>query len=135
MKKIKIKEYRFGGGQITTLVSLTKRQARDCISAVDVLSEPVSSKNNNWPHTHEWSLCNKTFKIKFDYPLNDEYYFNIYLGEFASVGELALKIARKYKQIYRYPAKYGIWGHSIKDLALSKITIFDDNSIKLDISS
>lgn len=44
-------------------------------------------------------------------------------------------IRDSYKEIYKNPTKYGVWGHSIHDLCIEGIKIYDSKYIKVSIGS
>lgn len=58
--------------------------------------------------------------------------------QFNSLYDLIKEIRKIYKEIYKNKEsviKYGVWGHDIYDLCIEGITIYKDNSIKVDIGS
>lgn len=98
------------------------------------------------------SLEETTTALKIDYPLKNP---AIKIIKYSSLYELIDEIRRVYKEVYKeedetmteyHPSgiplnrgwsngKYGIWGHVIEDLVISRITISDNGEIDLGIDS
>jgi hypothetical protein len=55
--------------------------------------------------------------------------------KYVNLGLFLREVARKYKEIYKKPGKYGIWGHSIDDLAFESVEIKKDGRVVLGIGS
>jgi len=66
------------------------------------------------------------------YPLSvvvkEEIHFN-------SLHTLISEIRRVYQKIYEDPITYGVWGHSIYDLVIESITIYEGNLVDVSIGS
>lgn len=52
-----------------------------------------------------------------------------------SLHDLIRTIRKAYRWIYKDPDKYGIWGHTICDLSINSIKIYDNKFISVDIDS
>ena len=74
-----------------------------------------------------------TGEVRLTYPLGVDVYLKI--KNCASVGGLLWDISQVYKNIYKDPEKYGVWGHGIGDLYFESITIFCNGSIELGMGS
>lgn len=58
--------------------------------------------------------------------------------KYDSLHSLIEEIRRVYKEIYKdYNSviKFGVWGHTIYDLVIESITVYDDNSVEVSIGS
>lgn len=70
---------------------------------------------------------NQVYMFIFDYPLSQEAHFLVNTGKRGmGTGEIIRKAGVLYNQIYRYPVKYGIWGHDIEDLYFEGISVDHD---------
>jgi len=70
--------------------------------------------------------------LYLDYPLSVVIKEQI---KFKSLHELIKEIRKVYKEIYKKPNEYGVWGHSIFDLVIESIIIYEDNLIEVNIGS
>lgn len=82
---------------------------------------------------------NIKFKSKFngivylDYPLKVTAKIIIY--DIKDIYDIIKGIREAYKQIYKNPLLYKIWGHWIGDLCIEEITLMEDNLIHVFIGS
>jgi hypothetical protein len=91
------------------------------------------------------SVTSKEFivrDVKFDEEIKGKLYICYPLSvvvendiKFNSLHSLISEIRKTYKEIYKNPIKYGIWGHSIYDLVIEGIGIYDGNLVKVSIGS
>lgn len=82
-------------------------------------------------------FINHTANVTIDYPLKNPYIFSVKCN---TASDLIDKIILAYRKIYaeekEQPGKYGIWGHSIEDLQLVRITLdITTGNIKLGVDS
>ena len=66
-----------------------------------------------------------TYTFVLDYPLGGDYEFEHKLSPKMTALDICRLAAGDYSIVYRSPAKYGVWGHSISDLAFESIDIND----------
>lgn len=105
--------------------------------------------NKEISHEFEEVLCpvdSKDFwdvkDVKFDTPKNLILYLCYPIRTLVKVEETCNSlyeiinfIRRAYKEIYKSPEKYGIWGHYISDLQIESITIYENKYLEVSIGS
>jgi len=73
-----------------------------------------------------------TFLI--NYPVNNP--LQVKIENISCIADILVPIARAYKnKIYKYPEKYGVWGHDISDLYFEGIVINDDGTGEIMVGS
>ena len=90
------------------------------------------------PDARQYVLpANKAFVLTINYPLHTAFVkpFIKHGNRGMTREELILKIIEAYKEVYRSPAKYGIWGHGMGDLMLHTATVDKDNVITVGCDS
>lgn len=70
--------------------------------------------------------------LYLDYPLSVVVKENI---TFSSLHELITCVRKAYREIYKDPNKYGIWGHGIRDLVIESLRLMEDNIVEVSIGS
>lgn len=77
------------------------------------------------------------FTLIIDYPINGEVKFQFYTGTNGlGFAGLMNKISHFYQKIYDNEDKYGVYGHDITDLNITKINVsFKTNTIRLEVGS
>ncbi len=79
---------------------------------------------------------NDEFIIIADYPLEKAFNFKISTNDGMDLLEIYNCIGRIYKEIYKDPDKYGVWGHDRNDLFLESVTIdYDKKTIMVGMGS
>jgi hypothetical protein len=74
--------------------------------------------------------------IKFDYPLNCAVTRSFYSKNGFSCQMVLNRIRKTYSEIFRSPAKYGVYGHGIGDLFLEGVRrVRKPSRFVLDVSS
>jgi len=63
-----------------------------------------------------------TFSL--DYPLERSVEITIFNAE--TIADILVPIANCYKDIYKQPEKYGVWGHSIEDLYFERLLLKEE---------
>lgn len=102
-------------------------------------------------------IVEKEITIVIDYPLQNEYHFQIESKNGFSRKDLLIEISKHYYQLYKEEeesatvktlpidkrpiqnrnetnGKYGIWGHDIGDLVLTDIYIYKDDNGKITVT-
>lgn len=80
---------------------------------------------------------NQTFELIIDYPISTWARYKLKTGKSGmGLGKLLGEIGKAYQKVYAAADKYGVWGHSIDDLAIEGINIdFVKKIIRLDVGS
>jgi len=78
--------------------------------------------------------------VTIDYPLDPGGEVRIPASAFTrrdmpSLGLFLLAVAREYRELYKKPAKYGIWGHDLSDLYFERVTVAKDGTVELAVGS
>jgi len=76
-----------------------------------------------------------TGKVIITYPLGKDLSYVVDVKHCENVTELLWDVSQAYREIYRYPRKYGIWGHSINQLFFERVDVYPDGRIEIGIGS
>jgi hypothetical protein len=85
---------------------------------------PITYLNAKWIGSIKTLPRNRTYELIIDYPLSIDAVYQIKTGKAGmSSFRLLKEIGKAYDDVYNNQEKYGVWGHSIDDLALEGIKI------------
>ena len=115
---------------VATVATLTPDQA----------STLLFGTNSEDPHASWYEFEPRDLLVTIDYPLDPGVQVRIPARAYSrrdmpSLGRFLLAIAREYQEIYRKPAKYGIWGHSLSDLYFERVTVSKHGMVELAVGS
>jgi hypothetical protein len=111
--------------KVTTLASLTDRQAKDVVSVAKI--KPMFKYG---AFAESYFDVDKVIAA-FDYPLKRKCILTIQpmldfkgMPMVMHIGYFLWQVARAYRdELYVYPQKYGVWGHSLNDLYFERIVL------------
>ena len=115
---------------VATVASLTPDQAQTLL-----FGNTSKDEYATW-----YEFAPRDLLVMIDYPLDPGIQVRIPDNMYSrrdtpSLGRFLLAIAREYQEIYRRPAKYGIWGHGLSDLYFERVTVAKDGAVELAVGS
>lgn len=75
------------------------------------------------------------FTLVIDYPVHTSAKFKIACKKPMSRADLVRVIRAKYRHVYKYENKYGVWGHYLGDLVLVNATLTKKGEMYLGVDS